>query len=71
MKKLIFTILIFIIVFFIYYLNISKNIYYVSIGDHISYGINNLEKMENNPKKKPSAAFYPLKHEVASLDYEA
>ena len=48
MKKIIFTILIFIIVFFIYYLNINEKIYYVSIGDHISYGINNLEKVENN-----------------------
>ena len=48
MKKIIFTILIFIIVFLIYYLNINEKIYYVSIGDHISYGINNLEKVENN-----------------------
>jgi len=48
MKKIIFTVLIFIVVFLIYYLNINEKIYYVSIGDHISYGINNLEKVENN-----------------------
>lgn len=37
MKKFLFTLLIFIIIFLIYYFNINKNIYYVSIGDYL-YG---------------------------------
>ena len=48
MKKMIFTILIFIIVFLIYFFNINTKVYYVSIGDQISYGINNLGKVQNN-----------------------
>lgn len=48
MKKTIFTILVFIIVFLIYSLNINKKIYYVSIGDYLSYGINNLDNVNNS-----------------------
>ena len=45
MKKLIYTGIIFIIVFFIYYFNASEKIYYVSIGDYLSYGINTFENL--------------------------
>lgn len=48
MKKIIFTILVFLVIFLIYYFNINKNIYYVSIGDFLSKGINNFNNIENN-----------------------
>ena len=48
MKKILFSILVVFIVFLIYYFNISEKVYYVSIGDYLSYGINNLGKVENN-----------------------
>ena len=48
MKKIISTILVVIILFLIYSLNINKKIYYVSLGDYLSYGINNLELVDNN-----------------------
>lgn len=48
MKKILFIVLVFIITFLIYYFNIDKKIYYVSLGDYLSYGINNLEKVDNN-----------------------
>lgn len=48
MKKVLFFILVFIITFLIYYFNIDKKVYYVSLGDYLSYGINNLEKVDNN-----------------------
>ena len=48
MKKIIFTILVFIMLFLIYYFNISEKIYYASIGDHLSRGINNFNKVDNN-----------------------
>lgn len=48
MKKIIFTVLIFIMIFLIYYFNIDKKTYYVSIGDHLAKGINNFNKVENN-----------------------
>ncbi len=48
MKKLFLALLVFITVFLIYFFNINKNIYYVSLGDNLSYGINNLEKIEIN-----------------------
>lgn len=40
MKKIIFTLLVFLMIFLIYYFNINKNIYYVSLGDFLSYGKN-------------------------------
>jgi len=48
MKKIIFTVIVFLIVFLIYSLNISEKIYYVSIGDYLSYGINNFDIVDNN-----------------------
>jgi lysophospholipase L1-like esterase len=48
MKKIIFSIIVFIIVFLIYYSNITDKIYYFSVGDYLSLGINNLNKIENN-----------------------
>ena len=48
MKKILLTIIVFLVVFLIYYFNISENIYYVSIGDHLSYGINNFDNVDNN-----------------------
>ena len=47
MKKIIFIILVFLIVFLIYYFNANEKIYYVSIGDYLSYGINNFEKSDS------------------------
>ena len=43
MKKIVFTILVFFIVFLIYFFNLNKKIYYLSIGDYLSYGIDNYE----------------------------
>jgi len=48
MKKLLFTFLIFLVIFLIYYFNIEERIYYSSIGDQLSYGINNFNKVDNN-----------------------
>ena len=48
MKKIILTILVFLIIFLIYYFNISEETYYLSLGDYLSYGINNLDKVNNN-----------------------
>ena len=48
MKKIIFTILVFVVIFLIYYFNISEKICYLSIGDQLSYGINNLNNVNNN-----------------------
>lgn len=47
MKKIIFTVLTFFVIFIIYYFNISENIYYLSIGDYLSYGINNFNNVNN------------------------
>ena len=53
----------------------DKNDGYSPLHGHIAVTLGDgrtaSDLIENNPKKKPSAAFYPLKHEVASLDYEA
>ena len=43
MKQIVFTILVFLIVFLIYCLNINKKIYYLSVGDYLSNGIDNFE----------------------------
>jgi len=48
MKKFLFTLLIFIVIFLIYYFNIDEKIYYSCIGDQLSYGINNFNKVDNN-----------------------
>lgn len=48
MKKIILTVLVFIAIFLIYYFNINEKIYYASMGDQLSYGINNFNKVENN-----------------------
>lgn len=48
MKKIIFTILVFFITFLIYFFNRSEKIYYLSLGDYLSYGINNFNKVNNN-----------------------
>ena len=48
MKKIMFTILIFMMIFLIYYFNISEKIYYASIGDHLTSGINNFNKIDNS-----------------------
>lgn len=47
MKKIIFAVLTFFVIFIIYYFNISENIYYLSIGDYLSYGINNFNNVNN------------------------
>ncbi|MBR6690303.1 MAG: hypothetical protein IKL65_03125 [Bacilli bacterium] len=48
MKKIIFTILVVLIIFLIYFFNISEKIYYVSLGDYLSYGINNFNSVNNS-----------------------
>lgn len=48
MKKIIFVTIVFIFTFLIYYLNIDKDIYYVSLGDQLSQGVNNYNKIEYN-----------------------
>lgn len=48
MKKIILSLIIFIIVFLIYYFNISEKVYYLSLGDFLSYGINNFETVDNS-----------------------
>lgn len=47
-KKTLFLLGTFILTFLIYYFNIDKKIYYVSLGDFLANGINNLEKVDNN-----------------------
>lgn len=48
MKKIIFTILVFLITFLIYFFNRSEKTYYLSLGDYLTYGINNFNKVNNN-----------------------
>lgn len=48
MKKIIFTVLVFLITFLIYFFNRSEKTYYVSLGDYLSYGINNYNKVNNS-----------------------
>ena len=48
MKKIIFTVLVFLITFLIYFFNRSEKIYYVSLGDYLSYGINNFNTVNNS-----------------------
>ena len=48
MKKIILTILVFLIIFLIYSFNISEETYYLSLGDYLSYGINNLDRVDNS-----------------------
>lgn len=48
MKKMLFSIVIFLVVFLIYYFNIEEKTYYVSLGDFLTYGINNFDNVDNN-----------------------
>jgi len=48
MKKLIFPVLVVIVIFIIYYFNINNNIYYASVGDYLSFGINSSNNVDNN-----------------------
>ena len=48
MRKIIFTILVFLITFLIYFFNRSEKIYYLSLGDYLSYGINNFNTVNNS-----------------------
>ena len=48
MKKIIFTILVVLITFLIYFFNRSEKSYYVSLGDYLSYGINNFNSVNNS-----------------------
>jgi len=48
MKKIIFTILVFLITFLIYFFNRSEKTYYLSLGDYLSYGINNFNTVNNS-----------------------
>ena len=48
MKKILFLTLTFLLVFLIYFFNRDEKIYYVSMGDQISYGINNFNELDNN-----------------------
>lgn len=48
MKKIIFTFLIFLTIFLIYYFNINKNIHYTSLGDFVSYGNNSYSNKIND-----------------------
>lgn len=48
MKKIIFTILVFLITFLIYFFYRNEKTYYLSLGDYLSYGINNFNKVNNN-----------------------
>lgn len=48
MKKILYLVIIFVIVFIIYYKNIDKTINYLSIGDYLSCGVNNKNKIENS-----------------------
>ena len=48
MKKIILTILVFFITFLIYFFNRSEKVYYLSLGDQLSYGINNFNKVNNS-----------------------
>ena len=48
MKKIIFTFLVVLITFLIYFFNRSEKTYYLSLGDHLSYGINNFNNVNNS-----------------------
>ena len=48
MKKIIFIILVFFITFLIYFFNRSEKTYYLSLGDYLSYGINNFNTVNNS-----------------------
>lgn len=48
MKRIILFISVFLIVFLIYYFNADKKVYYLSLGDYLSHGINNFEKIDNS-----------------------
>ena len=57
MKKILFALFIFVIVFLIYSFNINKKVYYLSLGDYLSYGINN-NKIVNNTYSNNIREYY-------------
>lgn len=57
MKKILFALFIFVIVFLIYSFNINKKVYYLSLGDYLSYGINN-NKIVNNTYSNNLREYY-------------
>lgn len=57
MKKILFALVIFVIVFLIYSFNINKKVYYLSLGDYLSYGINN-NKIVNNTYSNNLREYY-------------
>ena len=48
MKKILFTFLVVLVIFLIYFFNRSENTYYLSLGDYLSYGINNFNTVNNS-----------------------
>lgn len=48
MKKILFTCLVVLITFLIYFFNRSEYTYYLSLGDFLAYGINNFNTVNNN-----------------------
>ena len=48
MKKIIFTVLVVLVTFLIYFFNRSEKTYYLSLGDYLSYGINNFNNVNNS-----------------------
>lgn len=48
MKKILFGVLVVVIIFIIYFFNVSEKTYYLSLGDQLSYGINNFNNVNNN-----------------------
>lgn len=52
MKKIIFTVLVVLVTFLIYFFNRSEKTYYLSLGDYLSYGINNFNNVNNSYSNK-------------------
>ena len=48
MKKIVFIVLVVLITFLIYFFNRSEKTYYLSLGDYLSYGINNFNNVNNS-----------------------
>ena len=48
MKKILFSILVILTIFLIYFFNISEKTYYLSLGDYLSYCINNFINLNNS-----------------------
>lgn len=60
MKKIIFGILTILSVFLIYFFNKDRKIYYLSVGDYLAYGINNLNIVDNNYSENVKNSFNGL-----------